>query len=231
MKKFYGTMFVAALFSSATVFAQDAPAKKFFIGGTGGFSSGKSQQLANTVPSGPPNYVVVENKGTQYYIAPEFGFYIKQHVALGIKLGYRHIDGDNTYGSNEFSASPFVRFVIPIGKSRFSVYNDLGISAGFGKYVELVPVDGIGRSADAKTFNLGAFYEPGLQFRLKNNISLLGTLGNLFNYNYNQKKQTLRYDPMLPANTPSVTSSGHSVGINSDSFAFNSIRVGINLLF
>lgn len=228
MKKLYGTMFVAALFSSATVFAQDAPAKKFFLGGTGGFSSIKNEQLVNTVPSGPPNYVATETTSTQFHIAPEFGFYIKQNVALGIKLGYSHSGGDNYYESDNFSVSPFVRFIVPIGSSRFSVYNDLGVSAGFGKNVENTS---LGLQADAKTFNLGAFYEPGLQFRLKNNINLLATLGNLFNYDYNQKKLTLKDNPMVPANTPSTTSSGHHIGINSDFFAFNSFRIGINLLF
>jgi len=231
MKKLYGTMFVAALFSSATVFAQDAPAKKFFLGGTAGFSSVKNESLVNTVPSGTPNYVVVESKSNQYTIAPEFGFYIKQHVALGIKLSYNHTGGDNIYNADNYFASPFVRFVIPIGNSRFSMYNDLGVSVGYSKSVDHMLVDGVGRSADAKALNLGAFYEPGLQFRLKNNINLLATLGNLFNYDYNQKKRTLKYDPTLPANMPSTTSSSHNFGINSDFFAFNSFRVGVNFLF
>lgn len=221
-------MFVAALFSGATVFAQDAPAKKFFLGGTAGFSSVKNESLVNTVPSGTPNYVAVESKSTQYTIAPEFGFYIKQNVALGIKLSYVHSGGDNVYDYDNFLAAPFVRFIVPIGSSRFSVYNDLGVSAGFGKNTENTS---LGLAADAKTFDLGAFYEPGLQFRLKNNINLLATLGNLFNYNYNQKKLTLKDNPMVPANTPSTTSSGHHIGINSDFFAFNSFRVGVNILF
>ncbi|SIN79061.1 outer membrane beta-barrel protein [Chitinophaga niabensis] len=225
MKKLYGTMFVTALFSSATVFAQDAPAKKFFIGGTAGFSSVKNEVVYNTSPAGtPPNFVVSEGSSTNTFnIAPEFGFYIKENVALGIKLGYSHTGGKNLQSSNSYVAAPFVRFNIPIGKSRFSVYNDLGLAVGYSATNEHLAD---GQPADAKTLNLGAFYEPGLQFRLKNNINLLATLGNLFNYEYHSKQVKPELDP-----TKKATSSGHFVGINNDFFAFNSFRIGVNFLF
>jgi hypothetical protein len=224
MKKLYGTMFAAALISSATVFAQDAPAKKFFLGGTAGFSSAKNQSLVNISPAGtPPNYVVTESSSNGFNITPEFGFYVKENVALGIKLGYNHSGGKNLQTTNSYVAAPFVRFNVPIGKSRFSVYNDLGLSVG---YIETNEHLGDGQPADAKMLNLGAFYEPGLQFRLKNNINLLATLGNLFNYDYHRKQLKLEQDP-----SKKTTSSGHYVGINSDFFALNSFRLGINLLF
>ncbi|WP_343307530.1 hypothetical protein AAHN97_10365 [Chitinophaga niabensis] len=225
MKKLYGTMFVAALFSSATVFAQDVPAKKFFLGGTAGFSTVKNQSVYNTSPVGtPPNFVVSGgSRSSQFNIAPEFGYYIKENVALGIKLGYSHTGGENLQSSNSYVAAPFVRFNVPIGKSRFSVYNDLGLSAGYSQTNEHLAD---GQPADAKILNLGAFYEPGLQFRLKNNINLLATLGNLFNYDYHRKQLKPEQDP-----TKKAVSTGHFVGINSDFFSLNSVRIGVNLLF
>lgn len=223
MKKLYGTMFVAALFSSATVLAQDAPAKKFFLGGTAGFSTSKQTEVVNTNPGGTPVYATGERTNNTYSIAPEFGFYIRPNTALGIKLGYSHAGGDNYATYNSYNVSPFVRFNIPIGKGRFSVYNDLGISAGYTKSMESM---GNGITGDAKILGLGAFYEPGLQFRLKNNINLLATLGNLFNYGYSTKKVTSIADANVR-----TTNNTHSLGINSDFFALNSFRLGINLLF
>lgn len=223
MKKLYGTMFVAALFSSATVLAQDAPAKKFFLGGTGGFNTSKHTNVVNTNPSGTPVYVSSEGTNTSYTIAPEFGFYIRPNTAVGIKLGYTHSGGDNFSTYNSYIASPFVRFNIPLGKGRFSVYNDLGISAG---YLENSESMSSGIPGKAKTLNMGAFYEPGLQFRLKNNINLLATLGNLINYDYFNKKVTSEADSNVK-----TTNNTHSLGINSDFFAFNSFRIGVNFLF
>ena len=225
MKKLYGTMFAAALFSSAGLFAQDAPAKKYFVGGSVGFNSTTQENTVNTVPSGtgaPSVYATTKGTNTTYSIAPEFGFYIRKNTALGIKLGYSHSGGDNLYKSNSYTASPFVRFIVPIGSGRFSVYNDLGISAGYSENGESMS-SGPG---DAKTINLGAFYEPGLQFRLKNNINLMATLGNLFNYNYHEKTVRNQIDRFVK-----TRNTGHNVGINSDFFAFNSFRLGINLLF
>lgn len=225
MKKIYVTMVMAALCSSASLFAQDAPAKKYFLGGTAGFSSTTNQFLNNqSAPGAPPVFVKTEGTATSFSIAPEFGFYIKQNIALGIKLGYTHTGGTDTYSTNRYNASPFVRFIVPIGNSRFSVYNDLGISAGYGKGSENEPGSSYG--AESKTIDLGAFYEPGLQFRLKNNINLLATLGNLFYYNYNQKNLTLRN-----VVAPKSTSSSHYAGINSEFFALNSFRLGVNFLF
>lgn len=216
-------MFVAALFSSATVFAQDAPAKKFFLGGTAGFSTQSRENVTNTNPGGTPVYATTESDYNTYNIAPEFGFYIRPNTALGIKLAYAHTGGSNVTSYNSYTASPFVRFIIPIGKGRFGVYNDLGISAGYMENSESLPSGAFG---DAKTLNMGAFYEPGIQFRLKSNINLLATLGNLINYDYVNKKITSKVDAAVKS-----TMNTHTFGINSDFFAFNSFRIGVNLLF
>lgn len=218
-------MFAAALCSSASLFAQDAPAKKYFVGGSLGFNSTSQENTINTtVPgSGAPSvYATTKGTNTTYSITPEFGFYIRKNTALGIKLGYSHSGGDNFYTSNSYVASPFIRFIVPIGKGRFSMYNDLGISAGYSENGESMS-SGPG---NAKTINLGAFYEPGIQFRLKNNINLMATLGNLFNYDYHEK--TVRNETDRFVKTRNTV---HNVGINSDFFAFNSFRLGVNLLF
>jgi hypothetical protein len=220
MKKIYGTMFVAALCSSASLFAQDAPAKKYFLGGSVGFNSTTQENTTGAFP----NYVTTKGTNTTYTVAPEFGFYIRKNTALGIKLAYSHSGGDNLYTSNSYVASPFVRFIVPIGSSRFSVYNDLGISAGYSENME--GMAGGGLVGDAKTLNLGAFYEPGIQFRLKHNINLMATLGNLLNYDYHNKTVKAQNDRSVK-----TSNTGHNVGINNDFFAFNSFRLGVNLLF
>lgn len=219
-------MFVAALCSSASLFAQDAPAKKFFLGGSVGFNSSTRENTVNTSVPGSgamPVYVTTKSTNATYTIAPEFGFYIRKNTALGIKLGYSHTGGDNLSTYNSFTASPFVRFIVPLWSSRFSVYNDLGISAGYSKGSESTSG---GLPGDSKILNLGAFYEPGIQFRLKNNINLIATLGNLFNYSYQKKTVEAEADRFVK-----TTNTGHSASINNDFFAFNSFRLGINLLF
>lgn len=224
MKKIYVTMFMAALCSSASLFAQDAPAKKYFLGGSVGFNSQTQKNGVGTDGAGQPIFMTGKSTNSTFSVTPEFGFFIRENTALGIKLGFTHTSGDNYYTSNSFSASPFVRFIIPLWKSRFSVYNDLGISAAYGKNTE--SMGGSVILGDAKTLNLGAFYEPGLQFRLKNNINLMATLGNLFAYSYFQKKVT-----GIGNSSWETTTSGHSAGINSSFFGLNSFRLGVNLLF
>lgn len=232
MKKIYVTLFMATLCSSASLFAQDAPDKKYFLGGSLGYATTDEQRI-NTTGSGP---VVDLIQGTSISITPEFGFFIRKNVALGLKVSYFHRnttlvnDVFSKVKSNNLDFSPFVRFLIPLWKSRFSVYNDLGVVAGFGKEkTELKPSNStiVNMKGEAKTTHLGAFYEPGLQFRIKDNINLMATLGNLFNLDYTKKKETVTQT--------GATKEGNSdyvnAGINNDFFALNSFRLGVNLLF
>lgn len=219
MKKIYGTMFVAALCSSASLFAQDAPDKKYFLGGTVGAFTRKVEDVQNV--GGTPIGNTTKSNGVSIY--PEFGFYIKKNTALGIKLGYSRSKsaGTDEYIYNSYRFAPFVRYLVPLWNSRFTIYNDLGVSAGLSKGEGDSPTGNISKSTQ-----LGAFYEPGLQFRLKNNISLLASMGNFLTYDYSRSRITSKQDPVYK-----TTTTDHTLGISSNFLSLDNFRIGANLLF
>ena len=220
MKKFYQFKSLFLLATELLLCSVSMAQKKFFLGGSLGFNSNQNDGLMQG-PTG--DYTVIRNKSYGFSVAPEFGFFLKEKVALGIRLSYANNitkaeNGDIT--SPYYSVSPFVRFIIPLWSSRFSIYNDLGI---FGSYSEATTY--LMGSRETKMMQLGAFYRPGIQFRLKDNINLLATMGDLVSYNYTSQKHRYYTDPI-----PDMKGNYHNFGI-SNNYGINSFMLGVNFLF
>lgn len=225
MKKCYlmkGLLLLAAgMFLCSVSMAQ----KKYFLGGGLGFNSINNDGLMRD-PAG--NYTVVNTKTRAFNISPEFGFFLNDKTALGIRLSYANnvtrVDGGDITNPS-YSVSPFVRFIIPLWTSRFSIYNDLGIYGTYWKATTYLE-----GSRETKATSLGAFYRPGIQFRLKENINLLASFGNLLNYDYTSQKHHYHSSPTPTTPMPDMKNSAHSFGITSN-YGINSFQLGVNFLF
>lgn len=184
---------------------QPPPFKKNLIGGNFGFSYSKG---SNAVTG-------VEQTNTNVSFSPVYAYYIKPTVAVGASLAYSHYTSENINGvdkvkTNYYSFRPFIRFEIPLWQSRFAIYNDLGI---YGMYAKNDREGDYEYSWDA--WGAGAFYEPGLMFRIKSNIALQASLGNLLSYDYQNEAGAYT----------------HNFGIRSTRNGTNDFKIGINFLF
>lgn len=202
----------ATLLLAGTLTMQ-AQEKKNFIGGSLGFSSNKT-----------PNVLTdIDEKRQTFSANLAYAHYIRPKLALGLKAEFYYDKynysvavppENNENKSTTASFSPFARYDIPLWKSKFAVFNDLGVSGIIGK------VENEGNDQELKTFGVGAFYQPGISFRAADRIGLQASFGNLF---------TARYTTEKNENTD-LKSTNSYVGINGrwgiDSFTF-----GVNLFF
>lgn len=222
MKKIYRFKGLFLLATGLLICSVSMGQKKFFLGGSLGFNSIQNDGLMYG-PTG--DYIVVPNKSYGFSVAPEFGFFLKEKVALGIRLSYSNnvtkVENGDDITRPYYSISPFVRFIIPLWTSRFSIYNDLGLSGSYSETTTYMEA-----SRETKTMQLGVFYRPGIQFRLKDNINLLATMGDLLHYNYTSEKH--QYYAGGPI--PDLKGSFHSFGI-SNNYGINSFMLGVNFLF
>lgn len=181
--------------------------KKNLIGGGFSFSSSKSK---GTAPDGG------DSKNTELGTYITYVHYIKERVGLGVQASYLYAERNyplanvSNMKTNLYSFSPFVRLDIPLWESRFSIFNDLGVNGLYGKSSN----DYNNNKSETETWSLGAFYTPGLMFRLKSNISLQLSYGQLLSYNYSR----------------SGNNTSHTAGLRSGS-SIGDIAFGVNLLF
>ncbi|WP_298734701.1 outer membrane beta-barrel protein [uncultured Chitinophaga sp.] len=196
------------LFAQPKAQAQEQPAsfKRNLIGGTLGFGYSTDKNATTTS----------EGTSTSISVAPVYAHYLSATFAIGASLTYAYNKNENSGAVNRneynlYSFGPFVRFEIPLWQSRFSIYNDLGL---YGSYIKSTQeTDSVHSKMDY--WGAGAFYEPGLMFRLKSNIALQASLGRLVSYDY--QKNDLGYS--------------HSFGIRSSRNGTEEFRIGINFLF
>lgn len=222
MKKKYlfPAVTAAMLFIASSLLAQEAPRKKFFVGASFGFSSAKNETVM-TDASGTPRGVI-ENKYTFWHASPQFGWFVRDRFAIGVEGSYGHYASDGPDPAKKWGAGIFGRFLVPMWTSRFSIFNDLVLNADHTNTYTFgtVPIR-------YKINTAGLYYRPGLQFRLKSNINLLASMGNVFGYTYRTEKRT----PFANAlNYPETKSSSHTVGFN-DRFNINDLSIGANFLF
>ncbi|HEY1165678.1 MAG TPA: outer membrane beta-barrel protein [Chitinophaga sp.] len=195
------------LFAQPKAQAQESPPsfKKNLIGGNFGLSYTKS---TNAVTG-------MEDKNTSVSFAPVYAHYIKPTVAVGASIAYSHYTSETVNSTDEvktnyYSFRPFIRFEIPLWQSRFAIYNDLGI---YGMYAKNDRKGSYEYSWNS--WGAGAFYEPGLMFRIKSNIALQASLSNLLSYNYQNEAGDYT----------------HNFGIRSSHSGTNDLTIGINFLF
>ena len=198
------------LFVQSQARAQEQePFKKNLIGGNLSFSTSST---GGTVPNGN-NY-----DGNNFAINATYIHYLKKNIGIGASVGYNHYTMEyvgpiSTDKVNSYIFRPFIRFDIPLWQSRFSIFNDLGIGGDYSK----MQTDYQG-AEQVKSHNWGleAFYNPGLMFRLKSNISIQASFASLVSYNYRNRGRAGSYS--------------HSFGITPN-HSFNDLQFGINFLF
>jgi hypothetical protein len=194
------------LFAQTKAQAQEQPStvKRHLIGGSISFGSSKAEMtgLKSTV--------------TNLGISPTYAYYFKDHVAIGASLTYNYNKQTSTYGvlenkSNVYYFGPFIRFEIPLWQSRFSIYNDLGVN---GTYTRSSYTD-TAYTTRQTAWGAGAYYEPGLMFRIKSNILLQASVGPLLAYSYTKGSGT----------------ESHYFGIIGNRNGTDNFKIGINFLF
>ncbi|RPE08231.1 hypothetical protein EGT74_14300 [Chitinophaga lutea] len=219
LSAFTATLLLA---TASSLLAQEAPHKKFFVGASFGVSSTKSEQPFTDGAGNPRG--MMELKSTDWHVAPQFGWFLRERFAIGVEGFYRR---ESNPGANlptkSIGAGVFGRLLVPVWSSRFSIYNDLVLS---GARILGYTHDGTALF-QSKTNMAGLYYRPGLQFRLKSNINLLASMGNVFGYTYRVEKKdafgsTIEY--------PSRKNTSHTVGFY-DKFSINSFSIGANFLF
>lgn len=204
-------MFLAGAFlMTMTQFANAQTKKTNFLGGNLGFSSTEVE--------------ATNEKTTGVNFNFQFGHYIKDRLAIGLAAGYdlsktedNEAGAEATHKIGTFTIAPFVRLDNPLWQTRFGIYSDLGIYGSFGSDKTETTLG----DTETKLTGFGAFYKPGIQFRLKDNISLLANFGSLVEYGYNQSK--------LDGADDKTTSNRFQVA--GDHFGFDDFQFGINLRF
>ncbi|WP_343703148.1 hypothetical protein [Chitinophaga sp.] len=225
MKKSYLTLaFTATMLTlcASPLLAQEAPKeKKFFVGTGFNFSSQKSQNFiwdGSGIPTGR-----IERNTSTWGISPQFGWFLRPNFAIGVEASYYSsttLEEDKPFKA--WSAGPFVRYIIPLWKTRLGVFNDAVIRYGGSKNY----VFNANHFYLSKMRTAEVAYRPGLQFGLRHNINLLASLGPLLSYTYSEHKQHILDVPGI-AETKSTT---HNVGI-SNTFDFDNLTIGVNFLF
>jgi outer membrane protein W len=128
-------MFVAVIFPFISL--GQIEKGKFLIGGALNFNRSNSTSKSYIISLNNSRETETKNGG----IKVDFGYFIKENLAVGIKGGYNksHIDEKNNLGSaitNEqnaqaFNAGPFLRYYIPITtRFYFSLLGEMTISTG-----------------------------------------------------------------------------------------------------
>jgi hypothetical protein len=197
------------LFVQPKIQAQEHPpsVKRNLIGGSVGFGYAQQERNAST------NH---DRTNTAVSFSPVYAYYFRPNVAIGASLGYTYnknkyfSNWQDIYTTSSYSFRPFIRFEIPLWQSRFAIYNDLGIYGGYVK--NTVESDSVKYSWSS--WGTGAFYEPGLMFRLKSNIMLQASIGTLLSYDYNGGGGTY----------------SHNFGIRNNR-GTDDFRLGINYMF
>ena len=200
-------MVTLLLFVQSQARAQEQePFKKNLIGGNLSFATSGA---ATMYPNGE------SYDGTSFVINATYIHYLKKNIGIGATLSYNHFVADypnpyvNNYKLNAHGFRPFVRFDIPLWQSRFSIFNDLGIG---GSYTRTQTTDSNSVQTKDSDWGLEAFYNPGLMFRLKSNISIQASFLSLVGYTYRD------------------LGNSHSFGITPN-HSFNDLQFGINFLF
>ncbi|HEY8917253.1 MAG TPA: outer membrane beta-barrel protein [Chitinophaga sp.] len=198
------------LFVQSQARAQEQePFKKNLIGGSLAFFTSNA---AGTDPNGG-NY-----DGNTFAVYTTYIHYLKKNIGIGASVGYNHSTTEyqnpvSSYKITSYVFRPFIRFDIPLWQSRFSIFNDLGIG---GDYSKTVNDAGTAEELKRNNWGLEAFYNPGLMFRLKSNISLQASFASLVSYSYRNRGTAGAYS--------------HSFGITPN-HSFNDLQFGINFLF
>lgn len=165
MKKLFFTLALAL--GALSISAQEAGS--MWIGGSVGFSSSK---------------VKGSDSQTSYKILPEFGYVLSENLAVGINVGYAHIEGQEVGGplqeskfddANAFVVAPFLRYTFLKGDLG-GLFVDAGVDYTHEK----------GKTSKVKSDEIGIGFKPGIAFNISEKVVLTGKFGFL-GYEYEKR--------------------------------------------
>jgi hypothetical protein len=170
MKK---AVFATLLFTALAVVSQ-AQEKKWWVGGTVGYSSAE---------------LSFHDTGETFTVLPELGYNFSDRWALGLQFGLNQAElntGNSSADFQEFSVAPFVRYTFLKWKA-FNVFADGRI--GFSDFTGDTDFEDNVRE-DSHLSSVGLFVNPGFSLRLSDHFSLIGRT-NLFSAVHNWNDQTV----------------------------------------
>ncbi|KAA2242498.1 porin family protein [Chitinophaga agrisoli] len=162
------------LFTHFTASAQEQlPDKRNLIGAGLSFSSSTA---------------IYDGRTNNLTTSIRYAHYLRKNLALGAAISSGRYSFDafdyavndyETLKSNAYYFSPFVRFDMPLWQNRLLIFNELGVSGNYLETAHHYP-----SSEDTHySWGLGAYYSPGLMYRLKSNIAFQVSYG-LVSYGY-----------------------------------------------
>ncbi len=151
-------LLAACLLLTFGLSAQDMGTK--YIGGTIGFGSTKAKADG-------------AEASTNWSVSPEFGYFVAENLAVGIRLGIDGASqGDNS--SSGFGADVYARKFFSASDA-FRLF--VGANVGYATSKNTTTVGGV--EFDSKENHLSAFLDLGATYDLSEKWTLIGRLGTL----------------------------------------------------
>lgn len=145
--------------------------------------------------------------GNTFSIKPYFQYFIRNNMALGLKLGYYNARGscdafnvdidedmnfslkDIYYHSESYSAAlTFTQYIGLTRKSRFGVFNEVELAFKGGNSDFQRPIGGEKKLTETNTFEAQLNFSPGLQVFIMKNVAFHISFG-VFGFNFKNEKQ------------------------------------------
>jgi len=180
MKKILMTL--VAVFATMTMSAQ------YYVGGTLGFTSNKTNSTFTTI----------ETTTTDFTIAPEIGMALDEKMGVGIAITFNTSSTEDKWTgtgadpvakrlkptTTTIGLRPYVRYqLMTLGK--FNVFADGGINFSIDKTSEVGFKPASTDTYDNKAgMNIGLFVQPGVAFKVNDKLSLVTKLDDMFTLGY-----------------------------------------------
>ena len=136
---------------------------------TAGFTKG-DMMISGSVGFGVSS--TGDSKGSSFEIAPKFGFFVSDNIAVGAKIGFESMKADNgtidTQDDQNLTLGAFGRYYMTPA-SKFSVFAELGL--------DYTNVDN--KLADAKSSMVSAMVGPGISYFVSDAFALEASWGML----------------------------------------------------
>lgn len=179
----------------------------FFIDGTISYSSNDSDFFTTTINNNVPEIVAQEQRASIFIISSKAGYFVSNHFALGVNIGYIsiNVNSDNGLDSDTdgFNIGSFGRYYYTPQK-RFSIFNTL--TANY--------INQQAAFLDTNGFNIGI--DTGIHYFLSEHFIIQSFIGFL-----SYQNTTTDFD-----NGPSIDTDSFSIALN-----FRNINFGLAYKF
>ena len=189
--------------------AQDEAAsssKRMWLGGSTGFASGSHSD---------DNDKLNDYSTTSWSFGPEFGFMLNDKMAIGLALTVKgqsasYEDTKKTeIASGGFEVNPFFRYYFA-GNDKLKFFGQLNVAIGSGTRTTSVITAPVTPDKEVSYGTFGAGVNVGVQYWLKDNWSILSSIGVL------GYESTVHKDGTKDANGKDQQDSDSSFGLNAD---------------